>query len=133
MNKYKSIFSPDKDIRADQFIIEILCKNRATSMKMVLPLGFTKLPEWATYFSSQLKKCREYIELYNEKVIIEVITKKKIHSLFPVWVKNEIEKEYKKTLATTETLSNIEPPQRILKSTGKESKDLNLEQFDDQK
>lgn len=129
--KYKSLFSPDKEIRPDQYIIEILCKNKATSLKKNLSIGFSSSPEWATYFKSQLKKCQEYLGKYHPDIIINTILKKKIYSLYPKWVDDEFQKEYNNTLNTTNTIMKVEEPTRIINSKGKQKKDLDLSKFDE--
>jgi hypothetical protein len=130
MNKYKSLFSPNKEIRVDQYIIEILCKNKAESLKKSLSIGFSQLPEWKIFWSSQTKKCQFYLDKYHPDIIISVISKKKIYSLFAGWIDDEFQKEHNRILNITKNISNIETPKRIIKNKGQQKKDLNLERFD---
>lgn len=128
--KYQSIFSPGKEIEASQYIIELLCRNKASSLKKSLPIGFTNLPEWQIYFKSQLKKCHEYLGIYHPDIIIKTISQKKIYSLFPKWIKDEFDKEHERTLNTTNSILNTEIHTRITNSKGRKQKDLDLDKFD---
>lgn len=131
IKKYKSLFSPDKEIRADQYIIEILCKNKAKKLKKNLSIGFSSSPEWATYFKSQLKKCHSYLEKYHPDIIISVISKKFIYSLYPKWLDDEFQKEHDKTLNITNTIMETKDHERIIDSKGRQKKDLDLSKFDE--
>lgn len=129
MTKYQSYYSPNKEVTAAQFICELLCKNRAEYLKIVLPFQFWKLEEWATFYKVQLKKCHECLSSYHENIVIKVIKKKKIYSLYPQWIYDCFDEENKKTLAFTKNIEDIKPV-RILNSKGKENKDLELGYLD---
>ena len=129
-NKYKSLYSPNKEIRANQYIIEIICKNKAAANKISLPLEFTKLPEWAQFYKSQLRKCNEYLEKYHELILIKVIKDKNIYSLYAKWIDREFQKETEKTLALAKSIEKINI-NRVTNSIGRQDKDLQLGNFDD--
>lgn len=126
--KYKSLFSPDKEIRADQYIIELLCKNKATRLKQNLSIGFSTQPVWAQYFKSQLRKCQYYLDKYHPDVIISAIKNKSLYSLYPDWIDDVLQNEHNRILNITESITDIDH-KRIYKSTGKQKKDLDLEKF----
>lgn len=92
-NKYPSIFSPGKMVAGHQLIVEIVCKNRASHLKRDLPIKFWELPEWLSYYKSQLRKCSSLLQKYSEEAIIRAVKNKNIWSLMAKWVEDEIKKE----------------------------------------
>jgi len=129
MSKYKSIYSPDKEITAAQYISELVCKNKAKNLKLTLPLQFYKLPEWSTFYQAQIIKANEYLEKYNELILIKVINSKNIYSLHAKWIDKEFQKE---TANTISLISSIEEPNynKVTKSIGRIKKDIDTSSLD---
>jgi len=94
-NCYPSRYSPSGFVRADQYIIELICEKKARYDNKDLPVQFWKNPEWATFFRSQLRKCKSLLVKYSAEAIIKGLQDKgswKIYSLFAPWLPEIIEK-----------------------------------------
>lgn len=90
---YTSIFSPDKKVTPAQYISELVCKNRATNLKMELPTQFWEAPEWLNYYKVQLLICYKYLKRYDAEVLIKVVRNKNIWALTASWINNEFAAE----------------------------------------
>ena|SRR3990167_11291378 len=131
MGTYDSLYTTEAKIPANHYIVQLLCKNRAENLNIILPPQYLKLKEWAGFYHLQLKKCNEYLEKYHEIVIITVIKNKKIWSLLAGWIDYEFKKETKKQLTLTKNiLEKIDSKILITQSKGKINKDLSLDKFD---
>ena len=98
-NCYPSRYSPGGFVRADQYIIELICEKKAKTVKKDLPVQFWKDPEWAKFFKSQLRKCKSLLQKYSSEAIIKGLQDKKawnIYSLHAPWLPEIIEKHQKK-------------------------------------
>ena len=129
MIKYKSLFSPGKEISAAQYIVEILCKNKAAAIKITLPSRFWVLPEWAQFYKMQIVKASSYLEKYHEAILIKIIKQKNIYSLYAKWIDKEFDKETQITLELAKSIQDIQY-ERITKSVGKQSKEIDLGYLD---
>lgn len=109
--KYKSKYSPNAEITAAQYIAELVCTNRAENLQTSLPIKFWELKEWRGFFIAQLKYVNKLLKSFSEKAIISTIRKKKIWTLKPEWVKEEIRKNAKSLAKEkrTETNTKIKP------------------------
>lgn len=95
-NCYPSRYSPGGFVRADQYIIELICEKKAKKDKKDLPVQFWKDPEWAKFFKSQLRKCKSLLQIYSSEAIIKGMQDKRawsIYSLHAPWLP-EIIQEY---------------------------------------
>ena len=94
-SKYPSRYS-DGYVTPVQYIIELICEKKAGAEKKDLPSQFWKLPEWQTFFKSQLRKCHSLLRKYDEQAIIQALKNKRarsIWSLFAPWLEDIIEEE----------------------------------------
>lgn len=93
---YPSIYSPQKNVTAAQYIIELICQKKARLSKTDLPIQFWKLPKWQKFFRSQLRKCHILLKQYDERAIINALKNKRaygIYSLFAPWLIDIIDEE----------------------------------------
>ena len=127
--KYKSLFSPEKEISSAQYITELLCKNRAAANKTTLPSQFWRLTEWSQFYKTQIVKVNEYLEKYHEAILIKIIQQKNVFSIYAKWVDAEFQKETDKTLAVFKDIFGVKYD-RIDKSVGKQNKDIDLGYLD---
>ena len=91
-SRYPSRYSPQKFVTAAQYILELVCEKRALKDKKELPIKFWNLPEWASLFKSQLRKCHALLKQYDEKAIIAAIKGSNIYSLHAPWITQECDK-----------------------------------------
>lgn len=113
-NKYRSRYSPNKLVTAGQYILELICEKRAQYLGRDLPIQFWKLPEWATYFQSQTRKCHKLLTKYHPDSIILALKDKrayKIYSLHAPWLISIIEEYNIKVLAGNKSMLNSKPEQ----------------------
>lgn len=94
MHKVISKFSPDREIREDQYIAEILCENRAARLKIKLPLKFWEIPEWAKFFVFQIRFVGPKIKKHGFNKVLSFVKKKYIYSLSAKWIDQALD-EYK--------------------------------------
>lgn len=93
---WPSRYSPGGWVRADQYIIELVCERFARKKGKDLPIKFWRLPEWEKEFKSQTRSCNRLLKKYEPKAIINAIKQRYIFSLRPKWVENVIQEEQKK-------------------------------------
>ena len=94
-SRYPSPYSPGKFVTAAQYIIELICENRAASLKKDLPTQFWKDKEWQSFYKMQLRACHKMLKEYDERAIIKALKDdrcRKTWSLRAPWLK-EIIKE----------------------------------------
>ncbi len=98
---YPSLYSPKGYVSGAQYIIEFLCEKKAKKEGKELPIQFWKLPEWAQFFKSQLRKCHSLIKQYSEEGIIRALNNpkgKSTYSLHAPWILPIIAEEHAKYL-----------------------------------
>ena len=108
-NCYPSGYSPKGWVRADQYIIELVCEKKAKTLKKELPIKFWSNPEWEKFFKSQLRKCKSLLQKYSSEAIIKALQDKRswnIYSLFAPWLEDVI-KEYQTTLDTPQVKQDL--------------------------
>jgi hypothetical protein len=128
-SRYRSKYSPDKFITGAQYILELLCENKATHENKQLPLYFWRHEDWKRFYNIQLRKVYKLVKVYGELPIINVLKNKKIkvfsvnHPKFEDYIKQESarlsnkEKLRKKTIyIDTDNEINI-PEDKIAKLT----------------
>jgi len=101
-NKYPSRYSPSKFVEAHQFIIELICEKNAAIHNRDLPIKFWQLPEWSSFFRSQLRRCQQLLKKYDADSIIKALKDKrtkKTYSLYGSWLEKVIAEYYNKTEA----------------------------------
>jgi len=94
-SKYPSKYSPNGWVTAAQYIIELICEQRARFDKKDLPVKFWHLPEWASFYKSQLRIIHKLLKQYDERAIINTVKNKRIRTLFPKWIEPLIAQEDK--------------------------------------
>jgi len=102
-NRYPSIYSPNGWVRADQYIIELICEKKAKLDKKDLPVKFWNDPDWAKFFKSQLRKCKSLLEFFKAEAIIKALQDKRtwnIYSLHAPWLPKIIDEYNKKIIKT---------------------------------
>ena len=116
---YLSRYSPDVDdkgfawVTGRQYIIEMICENKAAKERKELPRGFyTKavaLKGWQKFYQEQInnRSLTKLIEKHTvEKIVAFLRENKYIISLRPKWVHQKIEAySYKKRNCSKENLS----------------------------
>lgn len=90
--KYKSIFSPGKEVEAAQYITELVCKYRADSCAYELSDQFWKEKIWQQFFVRQIMIVHKLRKIYSDEAIISTINRCKVQTLYPEWVLREIKK-----------------------------------------
>lgn len=99
-NKYTSIYSPDKQINALQYICELLCQKKADFDNVRLPIRFwDTMPAWNRYFRKNLRKVAKLLKIYDERAIINTIKGQKFknrYSIFTEYADNLIKQEQEK-------------------------------------
>ncbi len=97
-SKYKSRFCPQETyITAAQFIIEIVCSNKARADKKELPYLFWDLPEWSKIWRAQLRGVHKLLKTYREDAIIRVLQDPKnsrVYSVYAPWLPPLFKKEH---------------------------------------
>jgi len=100
MNKYQSIYSPNKSINATQYICELLCQKKADFDKIRLPMKFwNSMPTWDRYFKKNLRNVAKLLKKYDERAIINVLRSEKFgrrYSIFTDFAEQLIQKEQEK-------------------------------------
>ncbi len=84
--QYPSRYSPSKFVREDQYIIELVCENKAKSLGKDLPVKFWQLPEWSGFFRSQLRTCKGLLQNYQSEAVIRALKETKCYSLSAKWL-----------------------------------------------
>lgn len=130
-SRYPSRYSPEGFVTAAQYIIELLCENKAKKYGTgELPIHFWRLEEWAAYFKSQMRAVHGLLKKYPEKAIIAAIKKKRHFTLRPKFVIKDIENEAKLLIASS--LLPEKPIAPVVENpTVRERKDKLLEKFGD--
>ena len=85
-SKFPSKYSPNAWVTGAQYIIELICEQRARFDNKDLSVKFWNLPEWEKFFVSQTRKCNQLLKKYHERVVIKVVKDKKLRTLHPKWV-----------------------------------------------
>ena len=100
MNKYPSIYSPNKQINAVQYICELLCQKKADFEKIRLPMKFwDTMPKWNRYFRKNLRNVAKLLKIYDERAIINVLRSREFgrrYSIFTEFAEKLIIKEQEK-------------------------------------
>lgn len=80
-SKYLSRYS-EGYVSAGQYITELICEKKATSLKKELPVRFWKLDEWASYFRNQIGSAHKLLKQFHEKAIIKALNNPKARSIY---------------------------------------------------
>lgn len=80
--KYISKYSPNKKVSPAQYISEIVCERRATSLKTNLPAKFWNNPDWKQYYIFQIKIANELLKTYSDKAILFALNLDKCKTVF---------------------------------------------------
>jgi len=106
--KYKSRYSPGKDVTIHNLIIEVVCENKARTENKELPTFFWKLKEWASYFKSQLRKCHQLSKTHGAEKLLSFVKKNNIYSLHAKWIDDALSKfDHKDVSEKQETIQVV--------------------------
>lgn len=106
---YLSKYSPEKHISELQYIVEFVCERRAKSLGKDLPNYFWNLPEWKSYYMSQLRATQRLITKYSGRIILSVLKANGgIYSLRAKWVEKLMIQEYNKVSLDRQTSTSVE-------------------------
>ncbi len=102
-----------------QYVIELVCEQKAKHAKKDLPLQFWKLPEWEKYFVSQTRAVHKLLQTYDERAIISAVKKSRIRNLMPKWVvkvvaEHDTERKVIQSALAEEIAKRPEPQERII-------------------
>jgi hypothetical protein len=124
MSKYPSKYSPGKKVTPAQYITEIVCERRASSLKTNLPVYFWRLDGWKQYYLFQIKIANELLNTYSENAIINSLNDDACKTVFslrnPILLK-KIKSYKEKKIDTREREREI-----IVDSTGINKKKKNI-------
>lgn len=65
--------------------------------KSDIPVQFWNLPEWSSFYRSQLRRTHALLKKYDESSIIHVVKKNRVRTLFPKWIETLISERQKVT------------------------------------
>lgn len=89
-SRYKSRYTPEPIyIHAAQYLCEYICEAKARKEKKDLPFYFWELPEWKSYFKSQVNTANALLKKYKMEAILAVLKDKKnygVYSLRAAWL-----------------------------------------------
>ena len=86
MTKYKSLFSPNKQCNALQYICELLCQKKADFDNIRLPMKFwDSMPAWDRYFKKNLRRVAKLLKRYDERAIINVLRSSKFGNRYSIF------------------------------------------------
>lgn len=122
--KFNSKYSPNKKVTPAQYLAEIACERRASSLKTNLPIYFWRLDNWKSYYLYQIKIANELLKTYPVEAILFALKHKDAQRVFslknPLIVK--LAKQYKKpNVSSEERQIDI-----VTNSTGKQSRKKNV-------
>lgn len=82
--KYPSKYSNNKTVTSAQYIVELICENKAKIEKRDLYFRFWTNSEWSKYYRDQISTANKLIKKYSDKAIIQALKSpraSKIYSL----------------------------------------------------
>ena len=100
-SNYPSRYSPNKDekgiawITDRQYIVELICENKAAKDNKELPADFYHLPDWEKFYKYHINSrvLGPLISKHSAAKIIAFLRENKyIMSLYPKWIHEKIEK-----------------------------------------
>ena len=100
-SNYPSRYSPNKDengiawITDRQYIVELICENKAARDNKELPAAFYHLPDWEKFYNRHInsRTLGPLINKYGAPKIIAFLRENKyIMSLYPKWVHDKLDK-----------------------------------------
>ena len=100
-SNYPSRYSPNKDengiawITGRQYIVELICENKAAKDNKELPAAFYHLPDWEKFYNRHINSriLGPLISKHGAAKLIAFLRENKyIMSLYPKWVREKIDK-----------------------------------------
>lgn len=84
MNKYQSLYSPNKTVTAAQYITELICERKARSEARGkdLPTRFWLLDKWAKYYKQQIPSANKLLKIYSDIAIIKALNQPKAKYIY---------------------------------------------------
>ena len=70
--RYPSKYT-DKEVTAANYIVELVCENRARDLEIPLPYKFWNLPEWKGYYFFQLKQAQKLLKSLSPLSIMKAV------------------------------------------------------------
>lgn len=142
-SRYPSRYSPKVDedgfawVTGRQYIIELVCENKASRDRKELPRAFYDLPEWQEFYQAQInnRSLGNLIKTHGvDKIISFLMENKYVMSLRPKWVHNKLD-EYPYTptkCADTEQIKDysFDKKERFTSNNDKKSIISKLEELE---
>lgn len=116
-SRYPSKYAPKGWVTPAQYIIELICEKKALSDGRALSVKFWDNPEWAKFFTAQLRMCHSLIKKYSDKAIIRALQDnrtKNTYSLRAPWLLPIIEEHHKIILSEDKRLMNAKPTEAMV-------------------
>jgi len=110
-SKYYSKYSQGYCTLA-QYIVELVCENKARKEKKDLPIKFWNRPEWSNYFRGQIRAANSLVKKYSSKAILATLEKNHyVYSLRGKWLEPKIKQE------ENNLIKDVQPAQLQMAST----------------
>lgn len=90
--KWKSKYSPGRYISTHQYILEIVCENKAVKDKVDLPFQFWKLPKWKWEYIKNSNSCKILRKTHGDLKVLDFVKKNRIWNLSAKWIDGAIAK-----------------------------------------
>jgi hypothetical protein len=80
--KYLSKYSNNKSITEAQYIVEIICENKAKLENKDLYFRFWTNKEWSKYYRDQIATANKLVKKYSAKAIIQALKNPKASKIY---------------------------------------------------
>jgi hypothetical protein len=88
--KFISKYSNDKEVSAAQFVTELICENKAKSLKKDLHYRFWCDKEWEKFFKNQIASAHRLIKKYDPIDIVRALKTPKGQRIYSLRAKHLI-------------------------------------------
>jgi len=126
INKYPSRYSPNKEVTAAQYIIELICEKKARFDKTELPMKFWQLEVWQDFFKRNLRKVHSLLKQFEAKSIINALNLPEYNNSYSVFTERfmGLVKQEQARLKQKSSISSIPNPtnRRTINSKPREPK-----------
>ena len=122
--KFKSKYSPAKEVTAAQYITELICERKAALTGSELPIFFWKLSEWTKFYKNQIFSAYKILKCYDVNAVINAIRSpeaKRQYSLRSPKLIQLYQKEQEKIDKITENIKKEEIGNESIEILGNES------------
>jgi hypothetical protein len=83
--KYKSKYSPGKEVTEAQYILEIVCEKKADFEKTNLPLRFWNVPPWDGFFRRNIRQVHKLLKQFSGKAILNAMNRREWQKSYSVF------------------------------------------------